>query len=131
MKKKELDSINKGKIGELAIRKNLVEAGYNIYLPECDSAQVDLVVELESGLMKRVQIKSVYGSRSKTSIEVNTRKYVGTGRVDVIAVYYNEMIAYVPYDNQKSLQLAITTARNGQTKDRHWFYSYKRFPEYS
>ena len=56
-------SVSTGKIGELAIRKNLVEAGYNIYIPECDSAQVDLVVELESGMMKRVQIKSVYGSR--------------------------------------------------------------------
>jgi len=126
-----LHSISKGKIGELAIRKDLIEAGYNIYLPECDSAQVDLVVELESGLMKRVQIKSVYSTRTETSIEVNTKKYVNTGRVDIIAVYYDEMIAYVPYDNQKTLQLAISTAKNGQTKDRNWFYSYKRFPEYS
>ena len=126
-----MHSVSKGKIGELAIRKNLVEAGYNIYLPECDSAQVDLVVELESGLMKRVQIKSVYSDRDKTSIEINTKKYVNTGRVDIIAVYYDEMIAYIPYDNQKTLQLAISTARNGQTKDRNWFYSYKRFPEFS
>jgi hypothetical protein len=126
-----LHSVSKGKIGELAIRKNLVETGYNIYLPECDSAQVDLVVELDSGMMKRVQIKSVFSDKAKTAIEVNTRKYVNTGRVDVIAVYYDEMIAYVPYDNQKTLQLAISTAKNGQTKDRHWFYGYKRFPEFS
>ena len=126
-----MHSVSKGKIGELAIRKNLIESGYNIYLPECDSAQVDLVVELESGMMKRVQIKSVYGDKTKTSIEVNTKKYVNTGRVDIIAVYYDEMIAYIPYTNQKTLQLAISTAKNGQTKDRHWFYGYKRFPEYS
>jgi hypothetical protein len=126
-----LHSVSKGKIGELAIRKNLVEAGYNIYLPECDSAQVDLVVELDSGLMKRVQIKSVYSDRDKTSIEVNTKKYVNSGRVDIIAVYYDDMIAYIPYHNQKTLQLAISTAKNGQTKDRHWFYGYKRFPEFS
>ena len=126
-----MHSVSKGKIGELAIRKNLVESGYNIYLPECDSAQVDLVVELESGMMKRVQIKSVDGDKTKTSIEINTRKYVNTGRVDIIAVYYDEMIAYVPYTNQKTLQLAISTAKNGQTKDRNWFYSYKRFPEFS
>jgi hypothetical protein len=126
-----LHSIAKGKIGELAVRKDLVEAGYNIYLPECDSAQVDLVVELNSGLMKRVQIKSVYSTRKPTSIEVNTRKYVDCGRVDIIAVYYNELIAYVPYENQKVLNLAISTAKNGQTKDRHWFYGYQRFPEYS
>ena len=126
-----MHSVSKGKIGELAIRKNLIEAGYNIYLPECDSAQVDLVVELDSGLMKRVQIKSVYGDKTKTSIEINTKKYVNTGRVDIIAVYYDEMIAYIPYTNQKTLQLAISTAKNGQTKDRNWFYSYKRFPEFS
>ena len=124
-------SVFKGKIGELAVRKDLLQTGYNIYLPECDSAQVDLVVEMESGLMKRVQIKSVFVDKAKTSIEVNTKKYVNTGRVDVIAVYYNEMIAYIPYDNQKTLQLAISTAKNGQTKDRNWFYSYKRFPEFS
>ena len=126
-----MHSVSKGKIGELAVRKNLVESGYNIYIPECDSAQVDLIVELESGMMKRVQIKSVFSDKTKTAIEVNTRKYVNTGRVDVIAVYYDEMIAYVPYDNQKTLQLAISTAKNGQTKDRNWFYSYKRFPEFS
>jgi hypothetical protein len=124
-------SVFKGKIGELAVRKDLLQTGYNIYLPECDSAQVDLVVEMESGLMKRVQIKSVFSDKAKTSIEVNTKKYVNTGRVDIIAVYYNEMIAYIPYDNQKTLQLAISTAKNGQTKDRNWFYSYKRFPEFS
>jgi hypothetical protein len=126
-----MHSISKGKIGELAVRKNLVESGYNIYIPECDSAQVDLIVELESGLMKRVQIKSVFSDKAKTSIEVNTKKYVNSGRVDIIAVYYDEMIAYVPYTNQKTLQLAISTAKNGQTKDRNWFYSYKRFPEFS
>ena len=81
--------------------------------------------------MKRVQIKSVFSDKAKTSIEVNTKKYVNTGRVDVVAVYYDEMIAYIPYDNQKTLQLAISTAKNGQTKDRNWFYSYKRFPEFS
>ena len=68
-----MHSVSKGKIGELAIRKNLIESGYNIYLPECDSAQVDLVVELESGMMKRVQIKSVYSDRDKTSIELIQR----------------------------------------------------------
>lgn len=126
-----MHSAAKGKIGELAVRKDLVQAGYNIYLPECDTAQVDLVVEMHNGLMKRVQIKSVFESRSESGIEINTKKYVNTGRVDVIAVYYDDMIAYIPYTNQKSFQLAISTAKNGQTKDRNWFYSYKYFPEYS
>ena len=42
-------SVSKGKVGELAVRKDLIQSDYNIYLPECDSAQVDLIVETQSG----------------------------------------------------------------------------------
>ena len=128
-----MHSINKGKIGELAVRKDLVQSGYNIYLPECDTAQVDLIVETANGHMKRVQIKAVSRANKRTAIEVNTTKYKNSGRVDVIAVYYapKDIIAYVPYENTHAITLAMTTGKNNQSKKRKWFYSYERFPEFA
>ena len=124
---------NKGKVGELAVRKDLVSIGYDIYLPECDTSQVDLIVECNNGMIKRVQVKTTYKLTSETSLQVDTRKYVNTGRVDVVAIYFepNNDIAYVPYENTSKINLALYTARNNQTKDRKWFYSYSRFPEFS
>jgi hypothetical protein len=128
-----MHSLNKGKMGELAVQKSLIEQGYNIYAPVVDSDQVDLVVELTNGIMKRVQIKTVTELKRGTSIEVSLTKYKNTNRIDVVAVYFlpKNIIAYYPYDNSHALSLAITTGKNNQTKNRKWFYSYDRFPEFS
>ena len=129
-----MHTIHKGTLGELAVTKNLLEQGYhNIYRPVLDVDQVDLVVELSNGSMKKVQIKTVMRLKRGTSIEVSLSKYQNTNRVDVVAVYYlpKDIIAYVPYDNSHALCLALTTGKNNQTKGRKWFYSYERFPDFS
>tara|TARA_R100000664_G_scaffold7469_1_gene12591 strand:- start:6391 stop:6777 length:387 start_codon:yes stop_codon:yes gene_type:complete len=128
-----LHSLNKGALGELAVKKDLLEQGYNIYAPIVDVDQVDLIVELNNGVMKRVQVKTVTRIKRGTSIEVNLSKYKHTNRVDVVAVYYlpKNIIAYYTYDNEHALSLAITTGKNNQTKGRKWFYSYERFPDFS
>ena len=51
-----MHSLNKGALGELAVQKDLIRQGYNIYAPVVDVDQVDLIVELKSGSMKKVQI---------------------------------------------------------------------------
>ena len=123
----------KGAIGELAVQKDLLLQGYNVYQPLVDADQVDLVVEMNNGIMKRVQIKSVSHKTKRTAVEVNLSKYKNTNRVDVVAVYYcpKDIIAYVPYENTHHLTLALTTGKNNQSKGRKWFYSYERFPEFS
>jgi Holliday junction resolvase-like predicted endonuclease len=128
-----VNTLNKGKLGELAVQKCLVEQGYNIYTPVVDSNQVDLVVELSSGAMKRVQIKTVTELKRGTAVEVNLTKYKNRNRIDVVAVYYlpKDIIAYCPYDNSHQLSLALSTGKNNQTKGRKWFYSYDQFPEFS
>ena len=77
----------KGAIGELAVQKDLLLQGYNVYQPLVDADQVDLVVEMSNGSMKRVQIKSVSHKTKRTAVEVNLSKYKNTNRVDVVAVY--------------------------------------------
>ena len=128
-----MHSLNKGKIGELAVQKNLIQQGYGIYVPVVDSKQVDLIVELNNGLMKRVQIKTVTELKRGTAVEVSLTKYKNTNRIDVVAVYYmpDDIIAYVPYENTHALSLALKTSKNNQTKNRKWFYSYEHFPEFS
>lgn len=123
----------KGALGELAVQKDLIMQGYNVYHPIVDADQVDLVVEMTNGSMRRVQIKSVVEVSKSTAVEVTLSKYRHTGRVDVVAVYYvpKDIIAYVPYENTHHLTLALTTGKNNQSKGRKWFYSYERFPEFS
>tara|TARA_Y100001973_G_scaffold3185_1_gene4788 strand:+ start:2694 stop:3080 length:387 start_codon:yes stop_codon:yes gene_type:complete len=123
----------KGALGELAVQKDLIMQGYNVYHPIVDADQVDLVVEMSNGAMKRVQVKSVLEVSRGTAVEVNLSKYRNTRRVDVVAVYYvpKDIIAYVPYENTHALTLALTTGKNNQSKGRKWFYSYERFPEFS
>ena len=123
----------KGTVGELAVRKDLLDAGYMCYLPECDSNQTDLIVEMSNGAFKRVQVKTVDRAKTTTSIEVRLAKHMNTNRVDVVAVYYKpkDIIAYVPYENEIKIHLALTTAKNNQKTKRKWFYQYERFPEFS
>jgi len=128
-----MHSMMKGRIGELAIRQDLLSQGYNIYLPEVDVTQVDMIVETKIFAIKRVQIKCVTKLRRGTAIEVDTTKYKDTNRVDVVAIYYEpkNIIAYVPYENTHAISLALSTGKNNQTKGRKWFYSYEYFPDFS
>ena len=128
-----MHSMMKGRIGELAIRQDLLSQGYNIYLPEVDVTQVDMIVETKIFAIKRVQIKCVTKLRRGTAVEVDTTKYKDTNRVDVVAIYYEpkNIIAYVPYENTHAISLALSTGKNNQTKGRKWFYSYEYFPDFS
>ena len=126
------DTIGIGTLGELATRKILHAQGYAVYIPQCDNAQVDMVVELKRGGFSRVQVKTVTKLKTSTSIEVKLQKHKYTDRVDVLAVYYppEDIIAFIPYTNQDSIHLALKNAKNNQSKGRHWFYAYSEFPEF-
>ena len=130
---RSLHSTNVGTIGELAVRQELLKQGYNTYIPEVDIDQVDLIVELHNGSFQRIQIKTITKPTTKTAIQIRCAKYVNSGRVDVIAVYYMpiDQIAFVPYNNQKMLSLALQTAKNNQKTKRTWFYQYAEYPEFS
>ena len=127
-----MHSNNVGTIGELAVRQELLRQGYKVYLPEVDANQVDMVVEMDNGSFKRVQVKTVRNLKTSTSIEIRCAKHVKTNRVDVIAVYYPDKgVAFVPYNNEPVIMLALTTAKNNQKSKRKWIYQYERFPEFS
>jgi len=126
---KVLSSMRIGKIGEYAVIKDALHQGFNCYVPACDDAQVDLVIETQRSF-KKIQVKTIQALKTGTSIEVRMKKYMNTGRVDIIAVYFlpKNIIAYYPYNNELCINLALGVANNNQEKKRDWFYKYERIP---
>lgn len=122
----------RGAIGELRVQSDLLLANYDIYTPVCDDYSVDLVVESQKGF-HRVQVKTVYGMVTRSSIEVRLAKYVDKGtenRIDVTAIYFepSDIIAYIEYEGQLSFNLALKNSANNQKKKVRWFYDYMNFP---
>jgi len=123
-----------GTLGELKVRQTLLEMNYSIYRPEVDIYGCDLILELSSGIFNRIQIKTITKPTTETAIQVRCVKYVDRKPpIDVIAVYYVPLdkCAFVPYNNEKALSLALTTAKNNQKSKRQWFYQFERYPEFS
>ena len=74
----KLHSQNVGTIGELAVRQELLRQGYKVYLPEVDIEHVDLLVEVENGTFKRVQVKTITKLTTATAMQVRWVKYVNS-----------------------------------------------------
>ena len=126
----DLNTQRKGYLGEQAVINQIIKDKHlKVYKSGVDDSGVDLVVDTGT-CFKKVQVKTKTKTRtSKTSIEVDVEKYVGSD-IDVIAIYYEplDMVAYVPYDNQKDITLAVKRAKNGQKHNRTWFFQFLEFP---
>jgi len=119
-----------GKIGETAVVADMIQnTEYPIYLPVSDDRGVDMVVD-RHGEYLRVQVKTCMSLNRGTSIEVNLKKYAGNGLIDMVAVYYQpkDIIAYIPYNDEPTMHLALKRAKNDQVKNRLWFYEFMEFP---
>ena len=122
----------KGTIGELKVQTDLTEKKFDVYLPLVDDYGVDLIVETKAGF-KRVQVKTIQSPATKSSIEVRLQKYARKklkDRVDIFAIFYSpkNIIAYVEWDGELSINLALEEAYNKQRKGVRWFYQYMNFP---
>ena len=118
-----------GKIGETAVIHDLIKNyEYPLYMPVVDDVGVDLIVDRGDKFFK-VQIKTVSRMNNTTAIELRLVKY-SKNAFDVIAVYFAplEKVAYVRYNNENHITLAIHRARNSQNEKRKWFYQYMEFP---
>ena len=125
----KLNTKRTGWLGEQAVAKNLIsEHGLDVYFPVVDDKGVDMIVDTGRNL-KRVQVKTRKSKKSNTSVEVRLGQYKGSN-IDVIAIYYEpkDIIAYVPYNDEEFLNLALSTAKNNQEQGRTWFYKYMEFP---
>ena len=64
----DLTTIEKGKIGELAITSDCIQRGYNVYAPVADCDQVDLLVEIESGVTQNESVSIALQKAIETSV---------------------------------------------------------------
>ena len=130
---KKQTTINKGEIGEISIIRHLMSnyPQYNVFRPIIDDGQgVDIIVERRKKEFLRVQVKTITDMKTATSIEVRLHKYVKKDLIDIVAVYYTDkdMICFVLYKDQTTINLALKPSRNKQHKNRHYFYQYMEFP---
>ena len=128
--KGQVSTLKTGIIGETAVIHDLTinYPEFEVYKPIVDDKGVDMIVDTGKHL-KRVQVKTRVSKKSNTSVEVRLGQYRGSN-IDVIAIYYvpKDIIAYVPYNNEEFLNLALSTAKNNQEQGRTWFYKYMEFP---
>jgi hypothetical protein len=127
----KVNTIRIGFIGETAVIKDLISRyNYHVYRPVIDEQGVDLIVERRKKEFLRIQVKTITDLKSDTAIEVRLHKYRNKDIIDIVAVYYKDkdMICYVPYENQTSINLALKPSKNRQQKKRNYFYQYMEFP---
>lgn len=125
------DTNQKGYVGELAVLKDLSSnyPTYSVFKPVIDSG-IDFLVERRKKEFLRIQVKTITDMKTDTSIEVRLHKYRKKDLIDIVAVYYTEkdMVCYVPYNNEASINLALKPSKNNQAKNRRYFYQFMEFP---
>ena len=124
-------TVHKGYVGEIAVIKDLTaNYRYPVYKPIIDENGCDLIVERRKKEFLRVQVKTITDMKTDTAIEVRLHKYRKKDLIDIVAVYYTEkdIVCYVPYDNEASINLALKPSKNNQKKNRRFFYQYMEFP---
>jgi len=124
-------TVHKGYVGEIAVIKDLTaNYRYPVYKPIIDEQGVDLIVERRKKEFLRVQVKTISDMKTDTAIEVRLRNYRNKDLIDIVAVYYlaKDMVCYVPYNNEASINLALKPSKNKQEKNRRYFYQFMEFP---
>ena len=70
-----LSSVRKGFLGEQRVITDLIKKDLSVYIPVVDDVGVDMVVDTSVNIYK-VQVKTLYTLKSKTSIEVKLDKHI-------------------------------------------------------
>jgi len=118
-----------GSIGEYAIISDLLLQGVEVFKTCSDTENTDLVC-YHNGTFKRMQIKTVTKLKTRSSVEIKMHKHIkNADHIDYLGVYLTEdkICAYVPYNGEGSIMLALRRAKNCQNKKRKWFYEYMEY----
>jgi uncharacterized pyridoxamine 5'-phosphate oxidase family protein len=130
----------KGTLGEIAVCKELLKLGFEVFIEFGNHSKVDLVVIDENYICYKIQIKATY-SKNETAEVYSTKnclnpKYNSTyqkRQVDVFAVYVidKDIVFYVSakevLKNGKSSKFRFTPSRNGQKINVRYVKDYLDF----
>lgn len=135
-----LHNKTKGALGEIAVAKDLLAKGYQVFVELSDNSRVDLIVMKDDYHPLKVQVKALHSKDGSVIVNAtksgpNYRFRYADYHIDVFAVYVldKDIIAYVSADlllaQQKSLTLRIEAPVNKQNQGIHWFAKFAEFEE--
>jgi len=118
-----------GTLGELAVTKQLVEAGFDVFTSVGDCSKIDLIAAKKNRLI-RLQVKTVSHPSESGSVIAQAAKITGRQRViyqsddfDFLAVHVlsHAVSAFLPLEKlllrkSKSITLRLSTPLNNQEK---------------
>lgn len=107
-----MDTNKKGNIGLAKVLSELIERGYNCFLPFTDTTCVDLIVGNSIMELKRVQIK-YRKKNSRGVMDVPLETVVNGKRIPIDRSKIDYFIVYCP-DNNKIYYIELSTIPNGR-----------------
>lgn len=119
-----ISTLKMGTAGEHFVIADLLSQNVEVFKPITDEVNTDLVV-FTNNSFKRIQVKTIGVYKTHTSVEIRMRENKQNHHIDYIAVYLwkEGIIAYYPYNGEKSITLALRRAKNDQG-NRKWFYEF-------
>lgn len=130
----------KGTLGEIAVCKELLKLGYEVFVEVGNHSKVDLIVLDEDYKTYKIQVKTVkskdeiieiYSVKSCLNPKYNSTYNIR--QVDIFAVYVidKDFVFYVTskeiLSNSKSSKFRLSESKNGQIKKVRYIKEYLNF----
>lgn len=130
----------KGTLGEIAVCKELIKLGFEVFLELGNNSKVDLIVLDENYKTYKIQIKStessndfieVYSVKNCLNPKYNSKYTIN--QIDIFAIYIinHDLIFYVSskelLKNVKSSKFRLSPCKNGQLKNVRFVKDYLNF----
>ncbi len=130
----------KGTLGEIAVCKELLQLGYEVFVEVGNHSKVDLIVLDENYKTYKIQIKTiksrdepveVYSIKNCLNPKYNSRYSIQ--QVDVFAVYVidRDLVFYIASEeilnNSKSSKFRFSESKNRQMKNVRYIKDYLNF----
>jgi hypothetical protein len=133
-------SKQKGNLGFSATLKELHKLGYNVFTEIGDNSRIDMIVEVESKLIK-LQVKYATETNGKVTLKLqksgpNGYRYTYTTLdIDIFSVYIPSIdkVIFVPaklaLKNTKAFNIRFIESKNKQNKFVHFINEFENLDE--
>ncbi len=136
-----MDNPNKkGTLGEIAVCKELIQLGYEVFVELGNHSKIDLIVLDENYRTGKVQIKTAKSNKDvvevysvKNCLNPKYNSTYSTKQVDIFAVYVfdKDLVFYISakeiLKNGKSSKFRLSESKNGQKKNVRYVKDYLNF----
>lgn len=130
----------KGNLGEIAVCKELLQLGYQVFTELGSDSKVDLIILDENYQTIKIQVKSIESKQNvvtiysiKSCLNPKYNSSYTIQQIDVFAVYVidQDFVFYVSakelLKNSKASKFRLIPAKNGQSKNVRFAKDYLNF----